>query len=162
MSIRFSRPKRALRFALRLPIYLYHAHLGFLLDHRFMLLTHRGRKSGRLHETVLEVVVYDRASRTSYVLSGWGTAADWYRNIEAQPPVRVQVGTDDYAPVHHFLATEEATAVWTAFRRKHPLEEQIALRLFSRPGKKYASPRERRADLLAEMHMVSFHPPKEQ
>src|SRR5215204_4945342 len=41
-----SRPTGALRLAFRLPIYLYWLGLGQLLGHRFMLLTHRGRRSG--------------------------------------------------------------------------------------------------------------------
>lgn len=57
---------------LRLPIYLYHAGLSSLLDHRFMLLTHRGRKSGRVYETVLEVILYHPQTQTSFVASGWG------------------------------------------------------------------------------------------
>lgn len=158
MSINIPRPRSVLRFALRLPIRLYHARLGFLLDHRFMLLTHRGRKSGLLRETVLEVVVYDRSTRTSYVVSGWGNKADWYLNIEAQPALRVQIGRQSYSPEHHFLTIEEAISVWSAFRRKHPIEERIALRLFSKPGKKYTVTHQRRSDFLGEVHMVSFHP----
>jgi len=36
-----------LRLAFRLPIYLYRLDLGWLLGHRFLLLVHRGRESGR-------------------------------------------------------------------------------------------------------------------
>lgn len=158
MSIRIGKPKRALRFALRLPISLYHAGLGFLLDHRFLLLTHRGRKSGKLYETVLEVVVYDRATNTGYVVSGWGNKADWYRNLEVESAVRVQMGRQDYAPVHHFLTQEEAVRVWTSFRHKHPVEERLALRLFSRPGRTYKNAADRRKEFLSDVLMVSFRP----
>ena len=40
-----------------MPIYLYRLDLGRLLGHRFLLLVHRGRKSGLLRETVLEVIL---------------------------------------------------------------------------------------------------------
>ena len=53
-------PRGLLRFLLRLPIWLYQLHLGFLLGHRFLLLTHTGRRSGLLRRTVVEVVSYDR------------------------------------------------------------------------------------------------------
>ena len=42
-----SKPAGALRLAFRLPIYLYRLDLGWLLGHRFLLLVHRGRESGR-------------------------------------------------------------------------------------------------------------------
>ena len=67
-----SRPTGALRLAFRLPIYLYRLGLGQLLGHRFMLLTHRGRRSGRVYQTALEVVRYDPSLRETVVASGWG------------------------------------------------------------------------------------------
>ena len=65
-----SRPTGALRLAFRLPIYLYRLGLGQLLGHRFMLLTHRGRRSGRVYQTALEVVRYDPSLRETVVASG--------------------------------------------------------------------------------------------
>ena len=52
------------RLAFRLPIWLYHSHLGWLLGTRFVLLTHTGRKSGLSRQTVLEVVRYDKDYRS--------------------------------------------------------------------------------------------------
>jgi hypothetical protein len=49
-------PTGWVRALLRLPILLYRLHLGWLLGHRFLLLTHVGRKSGLQRRTVLEVV----------------------------------------------------------------------------------------------------------
>lgn len=158
MSVRISRPSGPLRFALRLPIHLFHSGLGWLLDHRFMLLTHRGRKSGRAYETVLEVLVYDRATRTCFVASGWGEKTDWYRNVQAQPAIKVQVGRQSYAPVHRVLTSEETARVWATFRRKHPLEERIALRLYSRPGESYGSEDARREEVLRDLRIVAFRP----
>src|SRR5689334_1392695 len=34
------------RMMYRLPVWLFHVHLGWLLGNRFLLLTHTGRKSG--------------------------------------------------------------------------------------------------------------------
>ena len=69
-------PTGASRLAFRLPIYLYRLDLGRLLGHRFLLLVHRGRKSGLLRETVLEVLLHDPATNESVVLSAWGEKAD--------------------------------------------------------------------------------------
>jgi hypothetical protein len=39
-------PHGVLRALLSLPVHLYHARLGFLLGHRFLLLVHTGRRTG--------------------------------------------------------------------------------------------------------------------
>src|SRR5574340_196725 len=85
-------PGKGLRWALRLPVPLYHAGLGWLLGHRFLMLTHTGRKSGRKYETVIEVVKHDRQTGTHYAVSGWGERADWFRNIQQDPNVVIHVG----------------------------------------------------------------------
>jgi len=91
-----SRPNRALAIGLRLPSYLYRFRLGGILGHRFLLLTHRGRKSGLTRRTPLEVLHYDPHFRESVVLSAWGKKADWYRNIEASPPLAVETAGESY------------------------------------------------------------------
>ena len=52
-----------MRWLFRLPVYLYRCHCGGLLGHRFLLLIHRGRRTGRRYETVLEVMEYRAARR---------------------------------------------------------------------------------------------------
>jgi hypothetical protein len=46
-----SRPSGALRMAFKLPTYLYRLNLGWLMGYRVLLLTHRGRRSGRVWQT---------------------------------------------------------------------------------------------------------------
>ncbi|RPI28328.1 MAG: hypothetical protein EHM70_16815 [Chloroflexota bacterium] len=43
----------------KLPLVLYRLRLGWLLDHRFMQLTHVGRRSGKVRRTVLVVLSFD-------------------------------------------------------------------------------------------------------
>jgi deazaflavin-dependent oxidoreductase (nitroreductase family) len=128
-----SKPAGALRLAFRLPIYLYHLNLGWLLGHRVLLLVHQGRRSGSLRETVLEVVLYNPATRESVVLSGWGEKANWYRNIEATPALEVRIGGQRYVPEQRFLAPEENHAVISDYRRRHPLAFQVFTRTFGYP-----------------------------
>jgi hypothetical protein len=66
-------PSPLLRACFSAPRWLYYLGLGRLLGHRFMLLTHCGRRSGRTFQTVLEVVQYDPRTQESVVCSGWGT-----------------------------------------------------------------------------------------
>jgi deazaflavin-dependent oxidoreductase (nitroreductase family) len=91
-----TRPSGLLRLALKLPSLLYRAHLGWLLGHRFLLVTHRGRKTGRVHQTVLEVARYDPTTGESIVVAGWGAKTDWYRNLQANPALAIQTGRERY------------------------------------------------------------------
>jgi deazaflavin-dependent oxidoreductase (nitroreductase family) len=116
-----SKPAGALRLAFRLPIYLYHLNLGWILGHRFLLFVHLGRKSGLLRETVLEVILYDPATRESVVLSAWGEKADWYRNIEAVPALEVRTGGQRYVPEQRFLAPEVNHAVISYYGQPPPV-----------------------------------------
>src|SRR5262249_48784206 len=64
-------PSPLLRKFFRAPGWLYRMRLGWLLGDRFVQLSHRGRSSGRVYRTVLEVVRYDPRTRESVVCSGW-------------------------------------------------------------------------------------------
>jgi len=49
---------------------------------RFVVLTHRGRKSGRTYRTPVN---YAEIDGDVYVTAGFGKMTDWYRNIMANP-----------------------------------------------------------------------------
>lgn len=70
-------PTGLLRLLLRLPNCLYRLHLGWLLGSRFLLLAHRGRRSGRWRQTVVEVVQHNPGSDTYFIASGWGEKSNW-------------------------------------------------------------------------------------
>jgi deazaflavin-dependent oxidoreductase (nitroreductase family) len=150
-----SRPNRVLGFVLRLPSYLYRLRLGGLLGHRFLLLTHRGRKSGLTRRTPLEVLHYDPHSRESVVLSAWGKKADWYRNIEASPPLEVETGGKRYLPAPRFLTTEDAYVVITEYAIRHPLAARVLERAFGYPVTRSAASRRAFADSVV---LVAFRP----
>lgn len=65
-------PARWLRPLLKAPALLYDVGLGWVCGRRFLLLTHRGRRTGRIHRTVLEVVSYDAERGEATVVSAWG------------------------------------------------------------------------------------------
>lgn len=150
-----SRPNRALGFGLRLPAYLYRFGLGRLLGHRFLLLTHRGRKSGLLRRTPLEVLHYDPHTRESVVLSAWGKKADWYRNIEACPAMEIETGDERYPPAQRFLTTEEAYTVITEYAIRHPLAARVLERVFGYPVTRSTASRRAFAESVA---LVAFRP----
>ncbi len=110
---------RTRRFV-RAPIYLYRAGLGFLLGHRMLMLMHLGRKSGARRYVVLEVV--ERPSSNSYVVaSGFGSQAQWYRNVRAQPRVGISVGFGMGRPARAVpLTDEEVAGTLQRYQRDRP------------------------------------------
>jgi deazaflavin-dependent oxidoreductase (nitroreductase family) len=84
--------------------------LGRLVGHRFLQLNHRGRRSGRIYRTVLEVIGYDASNHESIVLSGWGERADWHRNFRVTPALAVRTAGGTYVPVQRFLEADELYA----------------------------------------------------
>ena len=53
---------------------------------RIMVLTQTGRKTGRRHRTPLNYALVDGEA---YCLAGFGSIADWYRNVMKNPQVEV-------------------------------------------------------------------------
>lgn len=128
-----SKPSRTLRLFLKLPIHLYRLHLGWLLGHRFLLLTHRGRKTGFARQTVLEVIKYDASTSESIVVSGWGQNADWFLNIKASPALAIQIGRQWFRPVQYILSPDEAYSVLEEWQGRHPIEGWIFRKLYGLP-----------------------------
>lgn len=84
-------PRGILRTILRLPLLLHRLGWGALLAPApLMILTTRGRITGLPRPVVLE---YRRHGSKLYVVSGWGTRPQWYRNLQQDASVTVQLGT---------------------------------------------------------------------
>jgi len=103
-----------------LPIWLYRAHLGWLLGGRFLLLTHTGRKSGLPRRAVLEVVRHDPTTGIYYVSSGFGEKSDWFRNVQQTPQVTIQVGRRKMTAMAERLPVEEAERELLDYGHRHP------------------------------------------
>ncbi len=129
-----ARPRGAARLILRLPVALYRIHLGWVLGQRFLLLTHRGRKTGRVHQTVIEVIAYDPERREATVISAWGERADWFRNVQAAPAISVQLGgMRCQSPAHRVLTAAECDALLLRYQRDHALGARVVGWLFRWP-----------------------------
>lgn len=149
-------PGKALRFGLRLPIWLYRAHLGWLLGDRFLMLTHTGRKSGRPHQTVIEVVQHKKDTDTYYVVSGWGEKSDWYQNIRKTPSVTIHTGGRTFQSEAEFIPVEKAVDLLAAYAYDHPVAFNELSGLFLG---EHGKPGSDAPDRIAEkMPMVAFHP----
>lgn len=108
------------RWLVRAPIWLYRARIGAVLGSRLLMLEHTGRTSGRRRFAVLEVVGRPCAG-TWVVVSGFGVRSQWFRNVEAEPRVRVQVGSRRPVPaLARRLGPEAAAATLARYAHAHP------------------------------------------
>jgi deazaflavin-dependent oxidoreductase (nitroreductase family) len=80
----------------RMPVGLYRVGLAKQLGRSTLLLTTRGRKTGRTRTTPLG---YWADGDVTYVLAGMGPRSDWLRNLQADPHVRVQIGMSRFDAV---------------------------------------------------------------
>jgi deazaflavin-dependent oxidoreductase (nitroreductase family) len=108
------------RFLMRAPIWIYKARAGALLTSRLLMLEHIGRKSGARRYVVLEVV--DHPTPDTFVIaSGFGSKAQWFRNIQANRRVRVYAGSRVPTPATaRVLDQDETDHVLAEYRSKRP------------------------------------------
>jgi deazaflavin-dependent oxidoreductase (nitroreductase family) len=104
----------------RAPIWIYKTRAGAVLGSRLIMLEHIGRKSGARRDVVLEV--FDHPSPDTYVVaSGFGDKAQWFRNVRANPRVRVYAGSRAPAPATaRVLNQEEADRMLAGYISRHP------------------------------------------
>lgn len=149
-------PHGLLRFGLRLPIWLYRLHLGWLLGNRFLLLTHLGRNSGKLRQIVVEVVKHDRASNSFFVVSGWGEKADWYQNIHKNPDMVIDSGWQNLQVHAEDIPLAEAVDILNEYTRRYPMAFKELTALFL--GERWQPGLEASQRLAERMPMVVFRP----
>ena len=151
-----TQPRGMLRLGLRLPIWLYRAHLGWLLGNRFLMLTHTGRKSGLERHTVIEVVQHNKDTDTYYVVSGWGEKSDWYQNIRKTPSVTIQTGGRKFKSIAEFIPVEKAIGIVQSYAREHSMAFNELSGLFL--GERMEPGSDAPQRLAEKMPMVAFHP----
>lgn len=153
------RMSRTLRWLLRMPVHPYRWRCGRLLGHRFLLLTHVGRRTGLRRQTVLEVMEYLEPGPELVVMSGFGRGADWLRNIAANPNPEIVVGGRRFVASYRFLDTEEAVQVVGRYERRAglmaPIVRAVLTRLLGWPYNGSAAARRR---LVAQLPLLAFRP----
>ena len=119
------------RLLFRAPIWLYRLGLGWLLGRRFLLLNHVGRKSGQVRQAVLEVVDHDAETGTYFVASGFGRKSQWFRNVQAQPEVMIQIGRRTLAATAEILESAASGQMMVEYARRHPTAAQNLSKLMA-------------------------------
>jgi len=93
-----------------------------------LLLTTRGRKSGKLTRTAL---IYGRDGDRYVVVASKGGAEkhpEWYLNLVMHPDVDVQVGADRFAAQARTASAEEKPALWSLMTSIWPDYDQYQAR----------------------------------
>lgn len=149
--------RRTLRLLLRAPAYLYRWHLGRLLGHRFLLLTHIGRRTGIKRQTVLEVMEYRKETREAVVMSGFGRDSDWLRNIETNASAELYIASEHFAATFRFLSEEEAIRVVAGYEHRNRFMGPILRWVLSRLlGWDYRGLDADRRKLVTQLPLIAF------
>jgi deazaflavin-dependent oxidoreductase (nitroreductase family) len=145
--------------ALRAPAVLYDWHVGWVLGRRFIRLTHRGRRTGRPYQTMLEVIGTDRATAELFVMVGLGRGAQWYRNVVAGGAVEAAIGRDRFRPVCRELDAPEAAAMLADYERRNRLLAPVVRIVLSRLiGWRYDGSPDARERLVRERPVLALRP----
>ncbi len=139
---------------MKMPLILYGMGLGRLLGRRFMLITHVGRRSGKVYRSVLAVLRFDEQTHEILAVSPW-TTSNWYRNIQATPALEIETAGIRYAPSQRSLSPEEIAAGFIEFRRQHPIFSRMVARI---PGWKIDSTYAELLELARTLRGVAFAP----
>jgi deazaflavin-dependent oxidoreductase (nitroreductase family) len=152
-------PNRAVTTLLGLPAALYRANGGWILGHRFLCITHRGRRTGRLYRTVLEVLAWQPGTREAVAISGFGRKANWYRNVLAGGAVEVEIARECWLPQMRVLEPSEAVEVLADYERRNRLLAPIVRRVLSRLARlEYDGSPEARLAVVTALPLVAFRP----
>jgi deazaflavin-dependent oxidoreductase (nitroreductase family) len=154
-----NRRSRLARLLCRSPIWLYHLGLGWIFGHQFLLLTHAGRRTGRVRETVLKVLHYNPVTKETIVASAWGEQTDWYRNIQAHGALSVRTGSESYVPRQRILSPVEAAAVFDDWTRR---QRWFARLMLAQVGEPLDVTETGRATPVCRFPFVAFSPSVDQ
>ena len=106
---------------------LYRLGLGFLVARQVIVLTTRGRITGKARKTPLW---YVREGDTVYCLSGWGSSSDWLRNLQLNPNALVQIGSKTWQTQGRLLDDrQERERLLRIFLKKYGRLARLVFRL---------------------------------
>jgi deazaflavin-dependent oxidoreductase (nitroreductase family) len=141
------------------PRSLYEHRLGWMLGHRFLCLSHVGRRSGRRYKTVLEVLSYEPERLRVIVMSGFGEHADWLLNLQAAGFGEVETGRRRFLADHHRLTVDQAERVLAAYERRNrsirPILRAVLSRLLGWP---YDGSVAARRHAVEQLPLIAFVP----
>jgi deazaflavin-dependent oxidoreductase (nitroreductase family) len=120
---------------------------------RFLMIEHRGRRSGKLYRTVIEVAGRHPDKHEWIAAAGFGPKSDWYLNLQAGTLEAVWIGSRRHAASARFLEPGEAGDVMDAYEQTHPRTAQALLKGM---GVSYDGTDEGRIEMMSQIPMVAF------
>jgi deazaflavin-dependent oxidoreductase (nitroreductase family) len=106
----------------RIPILVFRLGLSKIFSKYIIILSTYGRKTGNVHHTPVE---YFHHRGQFYVMSGFGTKPDWFKNILADPHITLQMNQK----ILHALARKpETESEWdavVAYLKSSPMAKLI-------------------------------------
>ena len=122
-----------------------------------MMIEHRGRKSGTLYRTVVEVVGRSADNDEWFIVSGFGTRTDWYRNLKEGQLEAIWLGSRRVRSSVRFPEDEEAAGILAQYERAHPRTARV---LLDQLELSYDGSDAGRIAMMSEIPMVAFRPVK--
>lgn len=144
---------RIRRWLLRLPILSFRVASSAwetVFGIPWILLVTTGRRSGRPHTVVLDVLGRDAIDGTCFVQPAYGTRSQWFRNLEVNPRVEAELRAERFA-AHAVRVAEERER---EIVREYVLAHRFYARIIAR-GLGYRGALGATADLV-EWLTVSF------
>lgn len=120
-----SKPRGLLRWFFRMPVWMFRFGFGGFMPWWIMLTT-VGRKSGRPHRAVVDIV--QRNGEAVYVVAAYGRGADWVRNLEANPSLKAQTGWRQFDAKSVFLSEADTSTFLLDFYRRRPTYSRSVMR----------------------------------
>ena len=151
------RPNTFQKFFFKVPVWVHKMGFGGwerLVGAQWMLIAATGRKSGKRRETMVDVMHYDAATDTYYIEAAYGSRADWYRNIQANPHFEAQVGRRKFHASASPLTTGNAGEMIVQFFRRKPAYTRSVMALV---GIKFEGENELRA-LGSKLTLIAVQP----
>lgn len=102
----------------RIPLWIYRLGISRLLGKYILILSTFGRKTGKVHRTPVE---YFRQNGQLFVMSGFGTHPDWFKNLQMDPRVTIQMGQNILHAIARKPQTEHEWDGVIAFLKSSPV-----------------------------------------
>ena len=139
----------------RLMVRLFRAGLGRIAGKEVLLMTTKGRKSGRPHTVAVQ---YEKIDGKYYIGAAGGINSDWFRNIQVRPRVGIEVGKTQRDCLAEVVTDPERIADFLIYRlKKHPIMLRLILKMDGMP---FSPTREMLLEYSKKLGMVILSPEK--
>jgi deazaflavin-dependent oxidoreductase (nitroreductase family) len=115
----------------RVPLHLQRVGLGGwerLLGIRFIKISTEGRRTGKPHSVLVDILERDETDDVYYVHSAFGESADWVRNIEANPVFEAQVRGKKFEAVAERVDRSRAAEILMRYIENHKRYSKMMMR----------------------------------